>query len=113
VALIYPVISFEDPLAHIGSRTNLLGENPAVDKILAFSANRQVNKNSPPAFLIHSADDKTVPVENSLAYYEACLKHGIPAEMHLYPRGGHGFGMYNQTTPDFWMDRLINWLRSL
>ncbi len=113
VVLVYPVISFTDELVHKGSRTNLLGENPSPSDILLCSAEKQVTPDSPPAFLVHAADDKSVPVGNSLAYYSACLENGIPVEMHLYPKGGHGFGMFNTTTPDEWMGRLRNWVRML
>lgn len=113
VILIYPVISFTDELAHRGSRGYLLGPNPTAAEILEWSNEEQVNALSPPAFLVHAADDKSVSVGNSLAYYSACVRHGVPAEMHLYPQGGHGFGIYNTTTPDDWMERLKNWISTL
>lgn len=113
VVLIYPVISFSDELTHRGSREHLLGPTPTAAEILYWSNEEQVDHAAPPAFLVHTADDKAVPVGNSLVYYEACIAHGIPVEMHLYPRGGHGFGMYNITTPDDWMGRLKNWLSTL
>ncbi|GJM36484.1 MAG: endo-1,4-beta-xylanase [Saprospiraceae bacterium] len=111
--LIYPVISFTDELTHKGSRTNLLGDHPTKTDIMLCSAEMQVTPNSPPAFLVHAADDKVVPVGNSLAYYTACINHDVSAEMHLYPKGGHGFGMFNTTTADIWMERLINWLKTI
>lgn len=110
--LIYPVISFTNELTHMGSRNNLIGENPNEAAILHWSNEKQVTSDTPPTFLVHAADDGAVPVGNSLAFYEACIKHGVSVEMHLYPKGGHGFGLYNTTTEDFWMDRLKNWLRS-
>ena len=113
VVLIYPIISFTDELVHEFSRIKLLGENPTEEAIDFWSIEKQVTPNSPPAFLVHAADDRSVPVGNSLAYYSACIENGIPVEMHLYPTGGHGFGLYNTTTPDFWMDRLKNWLKTL
>lgn len=108
--LLYPVISFADTLMHAGSRTNLLGDRPTQDKIRLYSNEQQVTAQTPPTFLMHAQDDKTVKVQNSLVFYEACLHHHVPVEMHLYPQGGHGFGMLNKTTPDQWMDRLQNWL---
>jgi acetyl esterase/lipase len=111
--LIYPVISFSDELTHMGSRNNLIGTDPGEADILYWSNEKQVGPDSPPAFLVHAGDDEAVPVGNSLAYYQACLEKGVPAEMHIYPAGGHGFGLYNTTTPDSWMDRLKNWLRTL
>ena len=113
VVLIYPVISFTPALMHEGSRAHLLGEYPAAADVDLWSADQQVTPQSPPAFLVHAGDDKSVPVGNSLAYYAACIKNGVAAEMHLYPKGGHGFGLFNGTTIDFWMDRLINWLKTL
>ena len=73
----------------------------------------QVTKNTPPVFIVQAQDDPTVPVENSLAFYTACVKNKVPAEMHIYPRGGHGFGLNNKTTTDKWTERLINWLKTL
>jgi acetyl esterase/lipase len=108
--LLYPVITMEDPYTHEGSRTRLLGSDPPPKQIKRFSAHLQVTGQTPRVFLVHASDDRSVPVQNSLMYYEACIQNGVPAEMHLYPAGGHGFGMYNQTTPDKWMDRLLNWL---
>lgn len=111
--LIYPVISFDTGFAHIGSRNKLIGSNPPADKIVFFSNELHVNKNAPPAFLVHAGNDKSVPVENSIRFYQACIKNNVPVEMHLYPKGGHGFGLNNTTTTDNWMERLRNWLTNL
>lgn len=110
--LIYPVISFTDSTAHKGSRYRLLGANPTPGEILNFSNELQINANTPPAFLVHASDDATVPVQNSLAYYSALLKNRVPAELHIYERGGHGFGLHNRTTTDKWQERLRNWMLS-
>lgn len=110
--LIYPVISFSDSLMHKGTRDNLLGQNPAAEKKVQYSADMQVNSQTPPTFLVHAQDDKTVKVGNSIKLYEALTRNGILAEMHLYPKGGHGFGMINPTTKDLWMDHLKNWMMS-
>ncbi|GAA3928185.1 alpha/beta hydrolase [Hymenobacter algoricola] len=110
LVLLYPVISFTDSLAHAGSRKSLLGDAPTPDQIRLYSNEQQVTPQTPPTFLVHAADDKTVPVRNSIRFYEACLSQGVPAEMHLYPQGGHGFGLTNKTTKDQWIDRLQNWL---
>jgi acetyl esterase/lipase len=110
--LIYPVISFNDSITHMGSRNSLIGKNPTTKLSKQFSNELQVTKNSPPVFLVHAEDDTTVPVENSIRFYLACIKNKIPAEMHLYPKGGHGFGMHNKTTSDKWFDRLINWMNT-
>ena len=108
--LIYPVISFTDSLTHMGSRNNLVGKNPSWENIQEYSNEMQVTALTPPAFLVHASDDKGVKAGNSVKYYEALLKNNIPAELHLYQNGGHGFGLNNKTTTDKWMDRLKNWM---
>jgi acetyl esterase/lipase len=110
LVLLYPVVSFTDSLAHGGSRKSLLGDAPTAEQIRQYSNEQQVTAQTPPTFLVHAQDDKTVPVLNSVRFYEACVQRGVPAEMHLYPRGGHGFGLNNKTTKDQWFDRLQNWL---
>ena len=111
VMLIYPVISFNDNITHKGSKDNLIGKNPSKELVEKFSNELQVTKDSPPTFLVQAGDDHTVPVENGIRYYEACLKNHVPAEMHLYPNGGHGFGLHNKTTDDEWFNRLQNWMK--
>lgn len=111
--LIYPVITFLEPYLHRGSRTNLLGTEATESLIRSFSAELMVDPGTPPAFLVHAADDGAVPVQNSLLYYEACLANEVPVDMHLYAGGGHGFGMDNPTTTDEWMPALLHWLAAL
>jgi acetyl esterase/lipase len=111
--LIYAVISFDSTIAHQGSSDNLLGNNITKEKILFFSNEQQVTANTAPSFLVHAGDDDAVPVANSTRYYEACIKNNVPAEMHLYPKGGHGFSMHNPATDDKWMERLKNWMHRL
>lgn len=113
VILAYPVISFYDPLCHLGSREKLLGSHPTPSQIDFFSGEKQVTRNTPPAFLVHAQDDGAVSVENSIGFYLSCTRNGVPAEMHLYPKGGHGFGLNNPTTDDLWLDRVFNWLQRL
>lgn len=110
--LMYPVISLTEELMHKGSRDNLIGSNPSIQLTSLYSNNTQVTEKTPPTILIHAGDDKTVKVENSLRFYESLLKCGVPAEMHIYPKGGHGFGVNNRTTPDKWTERVENWLKS-
>lgn len=110
--LIYPVISFTDSLMHKGSRDNLLGADLSPERILAYSNEKQVKADTPPAFLVHAGDDNVVPAGNSIAYYEALLRNHVPAELHLYQNGGHGFGLNNRTTTDQWSERLKNWLKA-
>jgi acetyl esterase/lipase len=108
--LVYPVISFSDSIGHRGSRDNLIGMHPDPSVVREYSNELQVTAQTPPTFLVHAGDDKTVPVANSLHFYEALQHNGVPAELHVYPKGGHGFGMNNPTTPDRWTERLRNWL---
>ena len=107
----YPVISFSDSLTHLGSRNNLAGKNPSADVIHNFSNELQVSEKTPPTFLVLASDDKTVNPKNSIQYYEALLKNHVPAEMHIYQNGGHGFGTHNHTTKDNWMESLQHWMQ--
>lgn len=108
--LVYPVISMTDSLGHGGSRENLLGKNPSVEKIKLFSNELQVTAATPPAFLIHAGDDKAVDVDNSISFYEALRHHHIPAEMHIYPKGGHGFVL--KMPVDEWMSICVKWMKT-
>lgn len=108
--LLYPVISFTENLTHMGSRENLIGKNPSEAAIKLYSNELQVTRDTPPAFLVHAADDGAVPIGNSIAYYEALQKNRVYSEMLLYPHGEHGFGMNNKSTADKWMDNLKNWM---
>ncbi len=110
--LIYPVISFQENITHMGSRDQLIGKNPSKDKIDLYSNELQVTKDTPPTFLVHATDDDVVNVKNSLCFYERLLQNSVPAEMHIYQKGGHGFGMKNPTTNDLWIERLQNWMQS-
>jgi acetyl esterase/lipase len=112
VILGYPVISFIDDYAHKGSSRSLLGDEPDPAMVRQLSNNHQITKDNPPAFLFHAADDKGVPVYNSLSFAEACMKKGVPVEMHIYPEGGHGMGMaLEDHSLKTWTELLINWLR--
>ncbi len=109
--LVYPVISFQDEVTHGGSKRSLLGEQPDAKLVEHFSNELQVTEDTPPAILIHSADDKGVPVQNSLLYFDAIRKHNKLSELHVYPYGGHGYslaiGMGHLST---WPDRVIEWI---
>ncbi len=111
--LIYAVISLDSSITHKGSASNLLGVNAGAEKVLFFSNEKQITPATPPSFLVHAGNDDAVPVANSTRYYEACIKNNVPAEMHLYPKGGHAFSMNNTTTDDKWMERLKNWINRL
>ena len=107
--LVYPVISMEERWTHKGSRTNLLGESPDPEKILLFSNDRQVTGDTPPTWLTQTGDDSIVPVKNSILFYEALIRNKVSAEMHLYPKGDHGFVLYLPTGQ--WMAPLFEWMK--
>ncbi|MFD2941588.1 alpha/beta hydrolase [Flavobacterium notoginsengisoli] len=110
--LIYPVISMENEITHKGSQTNLLGNNPSQELINNFSNEKKVTAKTPPAFLIHATDDTVVIPENSINYYLALKKNGVTAELHLYEKGGHGFGLGVNDTSKFWTRDCAEWLKA-
>lgn len=113
IVLLYPVITMKEPLAHAGSRKALLGATPTPEMIQHMSVELQVTKDTPPAFLVAAEDDRTVPVENSLMFYQALLKAKVPVEMHLFPKGGHGFGMKtNIGEASTWPKRCEEWMQA-
>jgi len=112
MVLLYPVISFDDSTGHRGSRDNLIGKNPSASAIREYSNQLQVTDGTPPAFLVHAEDDRTVPVINSISFYEALMRHHVPSEMHIFPKGGHGFGMHNSTSVEQWPDLLRGWMEA-
>ncbi len=107
--VVYPVISMSDRLTHRDSRTSLLGNNPKEELIQRFSNELQVDQTTPPAYLTHAADDRLVDVDNSVEYFQALRKKGVPVEMHIYPKGGHGFIFGHPG----WMQPLLKWLESM
>jgi acetyl esterase/lipase len=109
--LIYPVISSDTSISHRGSFEKLLGAKSSKKKLLAYSSERQVTDQTPTTFLVHASDDDAVSSMNTVVFYRALLKNKVPAEMHVYQKGGHGFGLQNKSTTDAWMDRLKNWMR--
>lgn len=111
--LVYPVISMQADLSHGGSRKNLLGAEPDAARMEKLSIDRQVNERTPPTFLIHSVDDRTVLVENSINYVLAAKKHKVPVELHVYPTGGHGYGLgVSPQSPRSWPEVLKTWLKA-
>lgn len=111
MALIYPVVSMQDGVTHKGSRNNLLGKNPSEELVNYYSNERQVKENTPPTFIVHSSDDKSVPVANSIRLYEQLIAADISAEMHIYPYGGHGYGLaVGKGYLSSWTDRFNEWL---
>jgi len=112
--LCYPVIAFGEEFTHRGSQRNLIGENPPEQLVKLLSSEKQVDENTPPTFLFHTDADTAVPAENSVAFYLALRKAGVPAELHIYRNGGHGLGLASGVdgTRD-WPRACENWLRSL
>ena len=110
--LIYPVISMKKAITHERSRTHLLGDTPSDEIVALFSDEQQIDSLTPPAFLIHASDDKTVPVENSIDYYMALKNSGVSAEMHIYEIGGHGFGLGVKGTSLYWTEQCEHWLKT-
>jgi acetyl esterase/lipase len=109
--LVYPVISMDKSIAHIGSRNNLIGMQPTAALIKMYSNEFNVTPTTPPTFIIHATDDTSVPVENSLLYYQALKNNKVAAEMHLFPTGGHGFGLALGKGPlEKWPNLLLDWI---
>ena len=110
--LAYPVISLTESWTHQGSKTNLLGEAPDSALARRLSSETQVTSATPPTFIYHTNADTAVPVENSVAYFLALRKAGVPAEFHVFKNGAHGTGL-GQQDPALaeWPTLLANWLR--
>jgi len=109
----YPVITFTESWTHQGSKTMLLGQNPDPALARGLSNETQVTATTPPTFLFHTHADTTVPVENSVQYYLALRKAGVPAEMHIFKDGAHGAGLGMQDPAlSEWPKVLANWLRA-
>ena len=110
--LFYPVISMQKGVTHGGSRINLLGENPSQELEQKYSLERQVSPRTPQAFIMLSSDDDAVPPINGIGYFLALRDHKVPASLHAYPTGGHGWGFRdNFTYKRQWTEELEKWLR--
>ena len=112
LVLSYPVITMQDPYVHKGSRLYLLGDAPTQEQMDGMSPEMHVTAQTPPTFLFTTTDDHTVPVLNSVMFYTALIKAGVPAEMHIFQHGGHGSGLAPanpQLQP--WTEMLIKWMR--
>jgi len=111
--LMYPVITMRDPVAHAGSRHALLGDNPSEELLQLMSLETQVTAATPPTLLIHTQADHSVPVENSILFFQALTRAGVPAEMYLFEHGEHGMGMKDGLgTASEWPKRAEAWLRA-
>ena len=112
VILCYPVITLKDPYAHAGSRRALLGEKPSAELIASLSNEDRVTAETPPTFLWHTVEDRSVPVENSLLFAEALRRAGVPFALHVFERGAHGLGMGRPGRPaPPWYEPCLYWLR--
>lgn len=110
--LMYPVITLDDPHAHVGSRERLLGKNPSPDLLQLMSLEKQVTAQTPPTLLIHTQEDEAVPIENSIRFFQALTRAKVPAEFYAFERGGHGMGMRDGLgTTSAWPKRAEEWLR--
>ncbi len=110
--LIYPVITMEPATTHMGSREALIGKDAPQTLTDKFSSDKQVTKDTPPAFLVHALDDNLVPYVNSIMYTDALRKNGVEAELHLYARGDHGLRAKSPIeTQSFWHDACEKWMR--
>ena len=108
----YPVITMLPPYVHEGSRLNLLGDHPSDELVKNLSNELQVTADTPPTFIFQTDEDKTVPPENSVEFYLALRKAGVPAEMHIFQHGRHGLGFApNDPELSIWPTLLENWLR--
>jgi len=110
--LAYPVITMNPTTTHMGSRRNLLGEEPDPKLASNLSNDTQVRSDTPPTFLFHTNEDKAVQPENSILFYLALRKAGVPAELHIYEKGAHGVGLAAKNpTLSSWPGRLADWLQ--
>jgi len=114
VAMIYPVVSMTDSLAHKRSRRNLIGKRHSPELKNMMSLEQNVHEGLPPVYLIHCKKDKTVDYRNALYYNDALIREGIPCEFTLYDDCGHGFGINpNRRHAPFWINNFIRWLDQL
>ncbi len=111
--LVYPVINLQEPWGHRGSGDNLLGRDATPEQRRRYSSDLRVTDSTPPTFLVATQDDDVVPVQNSIAFYQAMTAHKVPGELHVWDKGGHGFGMLPDRPPVAreWLPALANWMR--
>jgi acetyl esterase/lipase len=112
--LVYPVIAMGEPITHKGSQANLLGDHPSPDLVAKLSTEKQVTPQTPPTFLFHTNEDTGVPPENSVQFYLALRKAGVPAELHVFQKGQHGVGLApGDPALRVWPELLFTWLEGL
>jgi acetyl esterase/lipase len=113
MVLMYPVITMDVRFTHMGSRNNLLGENPSPELVDYYSNEKQVSETTPPTMIFHCTDDAVVPVENSTAFYKALQEKNIDSEMHIFQHGKHGFALANgKGHLELWKSLCKDWLRN-
>ncbi|SKB35171.1 alpha/beta hydrolase [Alkalitalea saponilacus] len=110
--LVYPVISMDDEITHRGSKINLLGENPMSVFVELFSLEKQASSEVPVTLLVHSMDDRAVPLENSLRYADALSEKGVDVTQLILPFGGHGYGFRENSGVEYWIEYLDVWLKN-
>jgi acetyl esterase/lipase len=112
--LLYPVITFREEFGHMGSRKNLIGEGNNLEMVEKYSNELHVAFETPPTFLVLADDDSTVPPRNSVEFYLALKENGVPAELHIFAKGGHGFGITKHNQPaDQWPNLFYDWLKAI
>ena len=112
--LVYPVISMDPAITHAGSKRRLLGDDPAESLVTLYSNELQVNETTPPTFILHAADDRSVKPDNSIRYFQALQQNGVKSELHIYQQGGHGFGLaLNGASESMWTKNCQAWLKTL
>ena len=109
--LMYPVVTMTEPFRHAKSRENLIGQGPRPAAILAYSLETSARADAPPLFILHASDDPAVPVENALALYEAARRAKTSVTLHLFEKGGHGFGLRGiaGTPLAVWPNLVLSW----
>lgn len=112
--LLYPVVSMEDKLTHLESRTNLIGKNPSAELIKEYSADQQVTANAPQTFIVLAEDDPAVPPQNGISYHNALKKAGVPTVLYTFKEGGHGFGIRDtrQLPASDWPNLAVDWMKT-
>lgn len=111
--LCYPVIMFGRPEVHKGSERNLLGDNPDKDLLESLANDKQVTSSTPPTFIMHTMEDKAVPVQNAMAFYNAMIANNVPGELHIYQNGPHGIGLAKKLPgASAWPEACHQWLKN-
>ncbi|MDQ8186552.1 alpha/beta hydrolase [Pelagicoccus sp. SDUM812002] len=114
MGLVYPATEFSNSVSESASRDNLLGKEPSEPLIERYSNRLHITPETPPTFLLHASDDEVVPVSGTVSFYQALLREGVYAEMHLYPNGGHGFSLaHDRGRLANWGRLFVDWIKAL